>query len=526
MTGLAVLLLAAAFGYGAARIAGLPVIPVLVLAGLAASPLGPSDAEFLSNALTLGVAILVFVAGIELSPGRLRAWRRAAVQVGTVQFAALGALGLGVALLLGFDGETAAYLALALTASSTLVVVQLLRERGLMFEQVGRLVTGVLLLQDLLIILFIPVVVRVTDGWLAVAEGVAASAGLMALTWALLRWVIPGLLERLAFDEEVLLLVALSILALFIGLANLLGIPLVSGAFLAGVTLSGFPAAALVRGQLSSLGDFFQALFFVALGAVVPLPTLTEVGQAAILFLVVVFVTPPLVATVAERAGFSARPALASGLLLAQTSEFSLVVAVQGLVVGQLAPGVFTIITLVTISTMMVTPFLASDTATWALMKFHPFRGRPRLEARPEGHILLLGSGRHGQLLLESLVLTGAELVVADDDPKLVGWLEEMGIRTLRGDISDARLLRELGVDRARVVISTIRRVKDNAPLLEVAKGVPALVRAFNVEDAEWIESRGGRPILYSEAAADDFVEWYDTEWEGPRAGNTAGPRL
>jgi CPA2 family monovalent cation:H+ antiporter-2 len=521
MTALTVLLLAAAVGYWGSRLSGLPAIPVLILAGLAAASLVPLDLEFLNDALTLGVAVLVFVAGIELSPNRLRSWGRMALQVGSLQFVILGMLGLGVALVLGFAPETAAYLALALTASSTLVVVQLLRDRGLLFEPVGRLVTGVLLLQDLLIILFIPIVVRIPEGWIAIAEGVAASAAIMALAGLLLRWVVPGLLEKFAFDEETLLLVTLSLLALFIGVADVVGLPLLSGAFLAGVVLSGFPSSALVRGQVSSLGDFFHALFFVALGAVVPLPTGIEMGQAAVFFLLVVLVTPPLVAFVAERAGMSARPALASGLLLSQTSEFSLVVALQGLVMGHLAPGVFTIITLVTIATMMVTPFLASDRATWALMKVHPFRARPTLADRPKGHVLLLGSGRHGQLLMETLMISPDELVVADDDPKLVAWLEEMGIRALRGDISDAGLLQELGADSARVVISTIRRRDDNGPLLEVAQGVPVLVRAFNLEDAEWIRRRNGRPVLYSEAAAEDFMEWYRSEWLRGRPGNT-----
>ncbi|MEX1256317.1 MAG: cation:proton antiporter [Gemmatimonadota bacterium] len=521
MTALTVLLLAASVGYGGARLAGIPAIPVLILAGLAASSLVPLDTEFLSDVLTLGVAILVFVAGIELSPGRLRSWGQTALQVGSIQFVVLGALGLGVALALGFAPETAAYLALALTASSTLVVVQLLRERGLLYEPMGRLVTGVLLLQDLLIILFIPIVVRIPDGGVAIAQGVAASLGMMALAGALLRWVVPRILERFAFDEETLLLITLSTLVVFIGIADFVGLPLVSGAFLAGVVLSGFPSSALVRGQVSSLGDFFHAIFFAALGAAIPLPTAIELGQALVFFLLVVLVTPPLVALVAERAGFSARPALASGLLLSQTSEFSLVVALQGLVMGHLAPGVFTIITLVTIATMMVTPFLASDRATWALMKVHPFRDRPKLERSPEGHVLLLGSGRHGQLLMETLLISPEELVVADDDPKRVSWLAEMGIRALRGDISDARLLRELGADRAKVVISTIRRRDDNGPLLQMARDVPVLVRAFNVEDAEWIRLRGGHPVLYSEAAAEDFLEWYDSEWLAETAGNT-----
>ena len=513
MIELTALLLAAAVGYGLARITGFPAIPFLILVGIGASALIPMDTDFLADVLTLGVTVLVFVAGIELNPNRLKGRGWTALKVGTFQFLALGAVGFGAAVLLGFELETAAYLALALTASSTLLVVKLLQERRMLFEPVGRLVTGVLLLQDLLIILLIPVVVRLPEGVGAIVGGIASTLGLLLLAGAMLRWVIPGLLRRFGQDEEVLLLLAVSILFAFMGIGYLLDLPLVTGAFLAGLSLSGFPAAALVRGQVNSLGDFFHALFFAALGAFLPLPTLAQLGETVLLALLVVVITPPLVAWVGERAGLSARPALSSGLLLAQTSEFSLVIALQGLVLGRLSAEVFGVITMVTVATMVLTPFLSADRVTWALMKLHPFRRVPELADRPKDHILLLGCGRHGQLLLEDLIVTRHALVVVDDDPILVQHLQKAGVSTIRGDITDVELLREVGANQARVVISTVRRREDNGPLLALARNVPVLVRGFNREDGRWIRERGGRPVLYSEATAQAFRRWYEQKW-------------
>lgn len=511
MTELTVLLVAAALGFAVSRWSGLPAIPVLIIAGIGASALVSIETDFLGDVLTLGVAVLVFVAGIELNPNRVRGRGWAALRVGLFQFVALGAMGLMVALLLGFDTETAAYLALALTASSTLVVVKILQERRMLFEPVGRLITGVLLLQDLLIILCIPLVVYLPEGWTAVGLGVAGTLLLMGAAGVLQKWIAPVVMERFAFDEETLMLLAVATLFTFMGLAHLLGLPLVTGAFLAGVILSGFPTAALVRGQLNSLGDFFHALFFAALGAFLALPTLGELAQATLLAVVVVLVTPPLVAWIAERAGFSARPALTSGLLLAQTSEFSLVVALQGLLLGHLVPEVLTIITLVTVSTMIITPFLANDRVAWALMKLHPFRRGPGLDPVPSGHILILGCGRHGMAVVEDLIIYRDQLVAVDDDPATVGRLRDAGVTALRGDISDVDLLRDVGADRARIVISTVRRREDNAPVLALTRDVPVLVRGFNEEDGDWIRERGGLPVLYSEAAAEDFREWFET---------------
>ncbi len=514
MIELTLLLLAAAVGFAIARWTKLPSIPILLLAGLGMAAVYPMDGGFVEDAITLGVTVLVFVAGIELNPRRLKGRGWIALQVGAGQFVALGLIGLGAALFLGFALETALYLSLALTASSTLVVVKLLQERRLLYEPVGRLVTGVLLLQDLLIIVSIPAVIRYPDGPWAIAFGVLGTLGLVALSGVVLRWVAPIVSDRLAGDEEMTLLVSLSLLFVFMGLAYLLDLPLVTGAFLAGVALSGFPAAALVRGQINSLGDFFHALLFAGLGAFLSLPTSTELLQASLLVLLIIVITPPLVAWISEHAGLSARPAISAGLLLSQTSEFSLVIALQGLALGRITPGVFTVITLVTVTTMILTPVLASDRMTWALMKIHPFKRAPSPERIPENHVLLLGCGRHGQELLETLIITRDEIVVLDQDPALVAHLREAGVRAVRGDAADPNALRGVGADRAQIIISTIRRREDNLPVLELAAGVPILVRGFNKEDGDWIRRRGGEPILYSDAAAGHFKTWFEERWK------------
>jgi monovalent cation:H+ antiporter-2, CPA2 family len=513
MTGITFLLLAAAVGFGISRRFGIPAIPLLIACGFLAARFLPLPGEFLESALMLGLTVMVFVAGMELNPERARGQEKAAFQVGLIQFLVLGAIGMVGALALGYSVETGTYVALALSASSTLVVVRLLQSRGQFFEPFGRLVTGVLLLQDILVIMAIPVVTRLPEGAGAVARGLLAIGGLLVLSGVILRWIAPFAVRVLRRDEETILLVVLAILFSFLGLAYLFELPLVVGAFMAGLSLSGFPVAALLRGNLGSISDFFGALFFTALGAFLPLPDGTAFLHALALSALVILVTPPLVALVAERAGFSARPALAAGLLLSQTSEFSLVVGLQGVVIGQLAPEVFGVIVLTTILTMILTPFLATDRITWALMRRHPLRGRARLEKRPENHVLLLGAGRNGGTLLEMLIVTPCPLVVVDDDPALIGRIREAGVPVLRGDASDVEILREAGADRARIVVSTIRRREDNAPLLAMAHRVPVLVRAFNLEDGEWIRQRGGSPVLYSDAAARDFFDWYENEW-------------
>src|SRR5690606_4680294 len=155
------------------------------------------------------------------------------------------------------------------------------------------------------------------------------------LAWAILSWVTPWL-ERLDDEDEVMVLVLLATLFAFVGLADLLALPVVTGAFLAGVALSRHPLSGMARTLLSSISEFFSALFFIALGALIGIPTGTQLFHAFVFAIVVVGFTPPLVTLVAERAGMSSRPAIESGLLLAQTSELSLVIGLFGLLAGQI----------------------------------------------------------------------------------------------------------------------------------------------------------------------------------------------
>lgn len=514
MQGVALLLGAAAAGFALARALRAPPIPLLLVAGLGLSLVRPPPASTLENALLLGVSFLLFVVGLELDPRRTRAQRRTAVRVGVWQFLALAVLGFAVALALGFGVVESGYLGLALTASSTLVGVRLLQRRRQMFEPFGRLVLGVLLLQDLLVILLIPLVTELDGGVVPFLRGLGGIAVLGAMSLAARRWAGRFLL-RVADEGEFVLLGALAVLFVFLAVADLLGVPIVVGAFLAGVALSRFPVNGIVRSEVAPIGDFFAAIFFTALGALVRVPGSEELLQAAVLTGVVLVVTTPLVTVIAERTGFSARPAIEAGLLLSQTSEISLVIGLSGMLQGHIVGETFTVIALVTMSTMLLTPLIATDAMAWRLMRFHPFRhrGEPGAEGIPSGHVLLLGAGATGMPLLEDLIVSGCEIVVVDDDPAVAGRLEEAGIRSFRGDASDAAVLRGAGAERARVVSSTIRRPRDNAALLRLARDrVPVLVRVFDEADAAWVRERGGTPVLYSEATADALLEWFEEE--------------
>lgn len=513
MTVLLVILAAAAAGMGLAHWLRLPLVPLLVLSGIAVSALGlVTDPDLFQQALLLGLTFLVFSAGTEMNPARVGQQGPVAILVAIVQFLALMAAGLLLAWLLGSNWLVALYTALAMAASSTLVVIRLLKLRQQLFEPFGRLVVGVLLLQDGAIILAIAALSSIEEGVTAALISVNGTLGLMLLAYVSIKWISPWLLLELDLDEEEKLLVALTILFLFTGAAYLIGVPLVIGAFLAGVALSVFPVTGILRGQLTSLSDFFLALFFVTLGTILQLPTRRELVLALALAAVVILLTPLLVRLIARRAGLTSRSALEAGLLLAQTSEFSLILALVGVQQGHLDGPVLSVIAIVTVVTMMVTPFLATDRVT---LKLIHWRARwQRLEAAPppQDHVLLLGCGEHGWPLLQWLQEKRQEVLVVDEDTGVVERVRRQGVAVIQGDAANPRILQAAGASRACAIVSTLHRLADNEALLAEVKRVPVLVTVFDPAVAQWLEGRGGTPILESHAAAGELIAWFEKQ--------------
>ncbi|MEJ2540898.1 MAG: cation:proton antiporter, partial [Gemmatimonadota bacterium] len=321
------------------------------------------------------------------------------------------------------------------------------------------------------------------------------------------------LLARVEDEPELILLAALTLLFAFLGVGAAMGIPVVVGAFLAGVALSSFPVDGMVRSVLTPIGDFFAAIFFTALGALVVTPTLGQIGEALLLAVGVVVVTIPLVTVLAIRSGLSTRPAVEAGLMLAQTSELSLALGLTGMMAGHIGPDVFTVIALVTVGTMLLTPVLTTDRVARGLA--HRIPQRQSLEDDPpRDHVLVLGAGSTGSALLEDLILADCTLVVVDDDPGLAARLREAGIVVVRGNASDPRILAAAGASRARLIISTLHHPRDVETLLETTEGVPILVRVFDEPEARWMRARGAEPVLFHQASARGLLQWAREESE------------
>ena len=516
MNAFALLLATAAVAYGLAKYFRLPSIPILIGAGMSLNLAGlaPKEIEIggdgAADMLELGLVFLVFASGVELNPRRFKRFGKAVLWVAGVQFALAMGVGFLCARWLGLETLEAVYMGGGLAASSTLVVLRHLQNRRAMFEPYGRVVTGVLLLQDVALVLLIVLLSRVDGGGWDVGKALFEVLVMGGIAWIAQRFVIPKLVFRVKPDEENLLLWLVAVLLAFVGVASWLDLPLIAGAFAGGFVFSAFPLNGLVRGQLSSLVDFFQAMFFVALGAILGVPEPGLWMQAALYSVVVLVVTPPLVALVAERRGLNARAGIEAGLLLAQTSEYSLLLGLSGVVLGHVSPDTFSILALTTVVTMTLTPVLGREQVANFLLPFHPLRKKGRIADVPEGHVLILGFGSAGMWTLKPLLAQGEKVLVVDDDAVVCAALAKKGIPFLRGDGAEVDVLEKAGARNAKLVIASMRRVGDALTVLRYVQGVPVVVRVFEEEDANLIRRAGGKPVMNSMAAADTFMAWLE----------------
>jgi CPA2 family monovalent cation:H+ antiporter-2 len=518
MNGICILLIAAAVAFGFAKLLRMPPIPLLILVGAVLHELVgiweiSVPENLLADSMELGLAVLVFTAGVDLSPRRMRGRTRSILIVATVQFFILGLAGWLTALALGYDFTIALYLGCALSASSTLVVVRHLQGRRQMFEPFGRLVLGVLLIQDLFIILIMVALIKAPDGIVSSLFALTRAIGLGFVAIGIHRWFIPWVTHRLKLDDEELMLGALGMLFAFSGLAYLLQLPFLVGAFFAGFALSAFPMNGLVRGMLGSLSSFFLALFFISVGAALTLPSGDMLWHSLIFIIVLITVTVGLVSVVGEFVGYSTRASIEAGILLSQTSEFSLLLALTGMSTGQISPELFSMITLITVSTMTLTPLISRDKFAWSLMKLHPRYRRGEINCETmQNHAVLLGYGRAGRQTLQTFKEYNIPTIVIDDDAAVIRKLIASGVHCIQGDGSDERILAQANCREAKVVICSMRRNHDSKITLDYLKDAPTkvFIRTFEVAETKFVKNSGGTPIETAQASAHTMIDWLD----------------
>lgn len=472
----------------------------------------------------LGVALLLFVVGLKLDLHVIRTVGPVALLTGLGQVLFTSVVGYLIGLALGMSQVTAVYVAVALTFSSTIIIVKLLSDKREVDALHGRIAVGFLIVQDIVVVLVmigLTAVGQAVDGsslgreaLLILAKGVLM-LGAVAL---LMRYVLPRLLHRLASSAEQLMLFAIAWAVVGASTSDSLGFSKEVGAFLAGVSIASTPYREAVAARLVGLRDFLLLFFFIELGANLDLGALGAQTGAAIVFSLFVLIGNPLIVmAIMGYMGYRKRTGFLAGLTVAQISEFSLILASLGLALGHLereTVGLVTLVGLVTISASTYMILYSHRLYEW----FAPYIGmferriaQREMDAVAIGNenvdVLLFGLGRFGSMLALNLRQHGYRLMAVDFDPEVVRRHTSEGYMARYGDMADPEFIASLPLDRVQWVVSTLRGSAHSRTLLgflkqQAYRGKVA-VSASHRSEIETLEHEGADLVLvpYADAA-------------------------
>ncbi|BAH40150.1 MAG TPA: sodium:proton antiporter [Gemmatimonas aurantiaca] len=557
-TGLLVTLAAAfgvafLFGLIAAKLKMPPLVGYL-LAGIALGPHSPgyvSDISLASQLAEIGVILLMFGVGLHFSPGDLLRVRRIALPGACIQM--LIALGLGSVLAFswGWDAPAAVVFGLSLSVASTVVVLRVLEDRGLLDSLDGRIAVGWLVVEDLVVVIalvMLPAVLEtlgaagVADAAHGAAPGSAAAGasagvgfglakvviitvlkvgafiGLMALVG---RRAVPWLLTHVARmgSRELFTLAVLAVsLGVAVGAAALFGVSFALGAFVAGVVISESDLSYRAGADALPMQDAFAVIFFVAAGMLIdPAVLLHEPGRVALTSAVIIVGNTLVAAVVMVLLRHPLGASLRLGASFGQIGEFSFILAGIGVTLGVLTEEARSLILAAALVTIVLNPllFLAMDRLAEFLARYPRLLDRlerqkaPRLYstdlwmATPANHAILIGYGRVGRTIGDALQRVGVPFIAIDQDRRVVDAMRTLGVTAVYGDATRPGILEHAKPEFARLLVVATPDPYHARHVIELVRAknpdIDIIVRTHNDQEQEHFERLGVSKALMGE---------------------------
>lgn len=476
------LLVAGATAFASFRLGLVPIIGFL-FAGVLAGPsaLGIiDDPALISAASEIGVMLLLFTIGIEFSLGKLARIFRLIFVGGGLQVALTVAAATGALVAFGVSLPNAVFTGFLLSLSSTAIVTKILESRGGVGSPTGQTSLGILIFQDLAVVvmvLLVPMLAGQGGGAAGLLVALLKAGGIVAAVLLLARRVVPRLLEVVArtCSQEIFLLSTLALCFATAYLTSLAGVSLALGAFLAGLLVSESRFGRQAFGEILPLQILFSAAFFLSVGLQLDLGFLWTHLPLVLGAVAAFAVLKALAATLSVRLlGYPLATAAATGWLLAQVGEFSFVLESSGRALG-LSPaglgetGTQTFIA-ATVLLMALTPVMATLGERLGALG----RARPEPTAAPaalaepnpeaplshlSGHVLVAGFGDHARRLVKGLAAQNVPFGVLTLSPDGAAQVTAHGYPVLIGNYARAGLLGDAGLASARALV-----VLDDAP--------------------------------------------------------------
>ncbi|MCJ8166320.1 cation:proton antiporter [Pontibacter sp. E15-1] len=489
-----------------------PTILGFLATGVIAGPHGLSlinathDIEILAE---VGVILLLFIIGMEFSLRSLAMIKRTVLLGGTVQVMATIGLVWVVMLLLDFSNSESIFMGFLIALSSTAIVLKLLQDKGDINSPQGRVVLGVLIFQDIIVVPMMLVTPLMAGG----SEDIGTALlwmglkGVFVIVFVLIsaRYLVPMLLYAVAKtkSKELFILCVVVICFAVAWLTSSLGLSLALGAFLAGLIISESEYSHQATSNILPFREIFTSFFFVSIGMLLDFSFLLQHFPIILLFTVLTFLIKGTVATLAARMlQYPLRISLLVGLSIFQVGEFAFILSKTGIEFGLLSEETYQYFLSVSLLTMAITPFIIEYYQKIAGKIGAPFTSNqepmPFTHTHPDehgdlppldDHIIIIGFGINGRNVAKAAKHANIPYVILELNAVTVKNERKLGQPIVYGDAVHSMILTHINVLRARVVVVAIsdpeatRRII--ASIREISDKVHIIVRTRFVQEME-----------------------------------------
>jgi monovalent cation:H+ antiporter-2, CPA2 family len=502
----------------------LPTITGYLLAGVLVGPdvfgLVP-DAHRIESLSEIGVVLLLFTVGLELSLDHLKRIWRSVVVGGALQVALTTAAAWGAGVLAGYSHGTSILFGFLVAMSSTAIVLKALGARGEGDSPHGKLVVGVLIFQDLCVVPMMLVLPLLAGSGGAGAGSIALvlgkAVGVVAATLVVGRYAVPLVLGRIAAvrSREVLLLSVVLLSVATVWATASTGLSLALGAFLAGVVVAGTPFGRQAIADALPLRDIFVSLFFVSVGLLLDLDAVREQPLAVLGLAAAILLGKTLLAMLAALVmRLPLRVAILSGSALAQVGEFSFVLLTAGAALGLVPGATGRVFLAAAVLTMLVTPLVIALAPKLAAGTSRFGRAGDLLGARPmdqpdpehrelHDHVVIAGFGTGGRLIAGALRRVGVPHVVLDLNAESVRQARETGVPAYYADVTSSEVLERSSLAHASAFVLVLSDPAATRRAIEVARGlapdVTIVARCRYAGEEDELRRKGANRVIVAE---------------------------
>lgn len=468
----------------------IPTIVGFLISGILAGPHGLGligavhEVELLAE---VGVVLLLFTIGIELSFAKLLKIRKTVLVGGAIQVSLTILATFLVAKQLGYGLGEAIFLGFLISLSSTAIVLKLIQERSEVDTPYGRATLGILIFQDVIIVAMIlatPLlsIARLSlDGsvMLALLKGI----GVILLVIVAARWIVPRVLYQIAKtrNREVFLLSIFVICLAVAWATSSVGFSLSIGAFLAGLIISESEYGHEALSNVLPFRDIFTSFFFISIGMLLNIGFLFE--QTVLVVLIafgVLFAKSVIAGLAAVLLGLPLRTSLLVGLALCQVGEFSFILSETGIENGLLDESSYQMFLAVSVLTMLVTPFIIILAPRFAdsILRL-PIPGKLRSGFYPltevnfqtkKDHLIIIGYGLNGRNIARAARAAGIPYVIIEMNPDTVKSEQAKGEPIYYGDATRETILEHANIKDARIVVSVVNDPASNRRIVELSR--------------------------------------------------------